>query len=370
MSYKIVRAAKNNINRIVKVFKIVRASGTTGTGLPVGGTINQMIRKTSSAVNFASEWFTIVAATVGLGNVTDDAQLKRSAGDFQAFPQKITPAAGDSVLIEDGSDGENKKRVDIADFLGGGGDIDWANPISITGTDTLTIGKHHVCSGTTVDYTATLPPVAGNAGLLLSVEMAPTLTKLITIDGNSSETIDGELTRIMWAKETAVLLCDGTTWTKVYGKSIPLQYSAERTSSRSVVDGNVVQIQMNSFFNVSLEAMKVSGYCLILRPSRYVISGMISYEKIGSSQLGKETYCGLAKNSTSAFSTEPSSLNLMPSSVSGTTTFGHPSVSDARDLIAGDFIALIALQLWGVTAQTRIADVVRPHLIVTEIPTW
>lgn len=56
MSYKIVQAAKNNINRIVKVYKIVRASGTSGTGLPIGGLIGQVVRKASDTVNYITEW--------------------------------------------------------------------------------------------------------------------------------------------------------------------------------------------------------------------------------------------------------------------------------------------------------------------------
>ena len=77
---------------------------------------------------------------------------------------------------------------------GWGDAIDWANPVSVTTAANLTIGKHHVCYGTTADYTVTLPAVSGNAGKLLSVEMSGTLTKLVTLDGNASETIDGATT--------------------------------------------------------------------------------------------------------------------------------------------------------------------------------
>ncbi|MCK5133240.1 MAG: hypothetical protein KAR40_13945 [Candidatus Sabulitectum sp.] len=52
-------------------------------------------------------------AQVGLGNVTDDSQLKRSAGDNQAFTQKISPELADSILGEDSADGENKKRFTL-----------------------------------------------------------------------------------------------------------------------------------------------------------------------------------------------------------------------------------------------------------------
>lgn len=49
--------------------------------------------------------------TVGLGNVTNDAQLKRSASDFDTFTLKSTASKDDLVLIEDNSDSLNKKKV-------------------------------------------------------------------------------------------------------------------------------------------------------------------------------------------------------------------------------------------------------------------
>lgn len=48
----------------------------------------------------------------------------------------------------------------------------------------------------------------------------------MTIDANSTELIDGQQTRIMWAGESAILLCDGTGWTKIAGKSIPMLIEA------------------------------------------------------------------------------------------------------------------------------------------------
>jgi hypothetical protein len=59
---------------------------------------------------------------VGLTNVTDDAQLKRAAGDFNTFTAKATPVNADLVLIEDSEDGFTKKKVALADIgIGGGG---------------------------------------------------------------------------------------------------------------------------------------------------------------------------------------------------------------------------------------------------------
>lgn len=43
------------------------------------------------------------------------------AGEIDAISAKGTPAAGDLLVIEDGADGFNKKKIDIDDLPGGGG---------------------------------------------------------------------------------------------------------------------------------------------------------------------------------------------------------------------------------------------------------
>ncbi len=53
----------------------------------------------------------LTKADIGLGSVTDDAQLKRAAGDFGTFPIKLTPVDADRVLIEDSQDGFAKKAL-------------------------------------------------------------------------------------------------------------------------------------------------------------------------------------------------------------------------------------------------------------------
>lgn len=50
---------------------------------------------------------------VGLSNVTNDAQLKRSPADFNIFDIKSSLSSDDVLLIEDSNDGMAKKRVTI-----------------------------------------------------------------------------------------------------------------------------------------------------------------------------------------------------------------------------------------------------------------
>lgn len=61
------------------------------------------------------------ASQVGLGNVTNDAQLKREAGDINTFTEKVTLNENDIVIIEDSEDSFNKKKAKLENLLGGGG---------------------------------------------------------------------------------------------------------------------------------------------------------------------------------------------------------------------------------------------------------
>lgn len=56
----------------------------------------------------------IIPSQAGLGNVSDDAQLKRSAGDYASFPQKTTPVASDIILIEDSAASGAKKYTQLS----------------------------------------------------------------------------------------------------------------------------------------------------------------------------------------------------------------------------------------------------------------
>jgi len=58
-------------------------------------------------------WQTLNATAVGLVNVTNDAQLKRSAGDFASFSSKATPVANDILLIEDSANANAKGKITL-----------------------------------------------------------------------------------------------------------------------------------------------------------------------------------------------------------------------------------------------------------------
>jgi len=56
------------------------------------------------------------ASQVGLGNVTNDAQLKRAAGDFASYGNKASPNSSDLLLIEDSAASGVKKNIAIGNL--------------------------------------------------------------------------------------------------------------------------------------------------------------------------------------------------------------------------------------------------------------
>lgn len=58
----------------------------------------------------------VTKAQVSLTNVTDDAQLKRSANDISTFIEKTTPVSADLILIEDSADTGAKKKVQVGNL--------------------------------------------------------------------------------------------------------------------------------------------------------------------------------------------------------------------------------------------------------------
>lgn len=85
------------------------------------GTYERLSGSQVRSINGLTGDVTIDKASLGLDQVTNDAQLKRAAADFNTFTVKAEPVDADIVLIEDSEDSFNKKKVELANLIGGGG---------------------------------------------------------------------------------------------------------------------------------------------------------------------------------------------------------------------------------------------------------
>lgn len=234
--------------------------------------------------------------------------------------------------------------------------------IGVTGATTATIDRMHVCSGTSADYTVTLPAASGNAGRRLWFRMAPlaSLSKLVTLDGNASETIDGSLTRVMWAGETCELLCDGSNWFKVSGRTIPMMCLMEKSSTTSLANSTVTAAPLDytAIDNTGRMANAGSNRIDILRTGTYTVYPKISGNGTGSNGAQSRVH----KNGT-----------LIPGGVFAgyLDPFGSLTGPLVFSLSAGDNCQLYAYQASGgsITIYGAATDTATSILVV-ETPTW
>ena len=247
----------------------------------------------------------------------------------------------------------------------GGGDIlsDLTSAeISVTTTATATISRMHVCSGTTSDYTVTLPAASGNAGKLIGFRMATGLTKLITIDGNSTETIDGATTRIMWAGESCILLCDGSNWFKIAGKTIPIVQRCVNSSSAGAVQtistATMTLVAMVTATNDPVGKVDVANDRIYApRSGTYNISG-VAYYNLGFT--AARVLSRIFKNASELFGSEASAANA--------SGFPTSRCEDSVALASGDYVDLRTYQDSGSSADLYGQEL--NILTVTEVPTW
>lgn len=245
---------------------------------------------------------------------------------------------------------------------GGGGGGDLVSPlvdaeISISGATTATISRMHVCSGTG-PYTVTLPAASGNAGKFVGLRMAISLTGLVTIDGNSGETIDGVTTRIMWAGESCVLLCDGSDWFKVAGKTVPMTIVLSLASDQTGLSANTwTAIDFDAIAGGNQGAMFDSGNgrVTILRPGSYDCQ-MAAY----LTGVGSFGYFSVMVNSATP------SYGLSQSAAVSNTAAGAFAM-ELGGLSAGDFVVAT---VYSDGASATVLAAGSPTLSVTETPTW
>lgn len=85
---------------------------------------------------------------------------------------------------------------------------------SVSTTQTInTSYQLYLADASSGSITLTLPPASSNEGFVLNIKKTDNTTSLVTIDGNGSETIDGDLTKDLTIQyESVAIVSDGSNW--------------------------------------------------------------------------------------------------------------------------------------------------------------
>lgn len=157
-----------------------------------------------------------------------------------------------------------------------------ASEVSITATvslDATAFGRMHVCGGTTADYIVSLPYADGNAGKILGVRIANSCTKLVALSPHTPSLIDGAAMRVMWAGESAVLLCDGTNWIKIAGKTIPMMCKLVQTGVQSIPNAATTKTALNEYtINIGAMANVANYQVMTRRGGNYQVIGTATFD--------------------------------------------------------------------------------------------
>lgn len=284
------------------------------------------------------------------------------------FKGRVTAGTG---VPEDITDTQLRNALNVSDGANRSDSLTTLinSEVSIVGATTLTstaFGKMHVCTGTTVDYTIVLPPTSGNLGKIIGFRMSNSLTKLVILDGNASETIDGSLTRIMWKNEVAILYCDGVNWTKLYGKTIPMIVAQRASVSQTgIVSATLTKATLGTTIsdNVGNASDTTNSLVYARRTSFYSISVHGGYGALVTAG-GTNVQIRLCLNG--------STTGILSDAGNGTLGEQAPRrISESSySLNAGDFLELYYFQNTGANQSTLFSTSYSSRINLTEIPTW
>jgi len=248
--------------------------------------------------------------------------------------------------------------------------------IQIAAAASLTIGRAHVCSGTAADYTVTLPAAAGNAGRYVSVRMAPSLTRWVTLQGAGAELIDGLNARNMWAHESATLLCDGAAWTKVAGRSVAIRTTMQRAAwdgAQSMPVAGWYHVTTPTVLADNTAALAVpagypaGGYIRVLRDSVYALKAFCGFSGVSATKNMAIGVVNQAASGVIGFTPrEPGWIYLRPDE-SG-ALYGSAGIDRAAS--AGTMVGVTIFNGDTAARSTTSADSINPTVSLTELPLW
>jgi len=225
---------------------------------------------------------------------------------------------------------------------------------TITADTTLDATHSTVLCNNSSNITVTLPAAASHTGRRYTIKKVGNNTNTVTIDGNSSETLDGATTVLLYVRYDAVAIqSDGTNWVIVADGRKAMSSRQRRAAAQSIPSGAGTQVGFDTTDH-DVGGMAATGQVVTKRAGRYVIT--MSWQSGGSPTIHQ---CWIYKNGSFI-------ENGVFTDATAGSTFSN-SVAATLDLAAGDTIDMYVFQNTGVNQNTSTSTGQQPRLTVTEI---
>jgi hypothetical protein len=175
----------------------------------------------------------------------------------------------------------------------------------------------------------------------------------------------GSQTRVMWTGESAILYCDGTSWIKVWGITVPMKASIYPTANQTFASGALTKITIGALSDdTGLMASIAGGDITTLRPNEYDVRAQIMYNSNNASSCLAECH---------VYDITQGSARLCHTGITcGAGSNASPMTGIRVTLAAGDHI-----ELWGCYYGGSFATTTRlfaagwmTFLQLSEVPSW
>lgn len=267
--------------------------------------------------------------------------LQALVSEWQVISSYLATAPIETVTVSSGAADVGKAvLLDAAGLFDpsvlpslGGGDIVstlTSAEIPVTGATTLTLNRMHLFTGTSADYTGTLPSASGNAGKFIGGRMgtSSTLTVFVTVNG-----------QVYWSDETFLLISDGTNWKTYLHRRIPMACSMALSSIQSITTaGSGVKILLDTTLEDNTGKMAdptTNNRITIVRAGKYIVVPHVRYNNITA--VASRLIAATEKNGVATFVTQAESNGVVG---------GYPSIDTSVEetYAAGDTVELWSYQ--------------------------
>jgi len=169
-----------------------------------------------------------------------------------------------------------------------------------TVTDTDGVGLILVTTSTSA-ITITLPTANVNTNRIIAIKKVDTGTGKVTVDGESTETIDGETTLLLPRQYSMCrLFCDGTGWNIIGRTNLHVVARYETNAQQSITNDTTIRINYEDSLEDSHSAVTIGASWVFTAPrdGHYYVTASTELESSSGWEVNEIVRLALAKNGT------------------------------------------------------------------------